>query len=50
MVYTLLGLFGYGICSFISDFTNFQYEREVDENLANLGPGTNCILCEETEN
>lgn len=34
----------------MTDFTNFQYEQEVDQKLADLGPGTNCILHGETDN
>lgn len=42
-IYALLGAFGYGLSSFITDFFNFQHERNVDIEIANLGPGKSFI-------
>lgn len=38
-MYTLLGLFGYGIYALLTDFLQYQREEEIDQKLADLGPG-----------
>lgn len=36
-MYTMLGLFGFGVWAFAKDFTNVSYETSVDKKLAELG-------------
>lgn len=38
LLYSLLSIFGYGLYSFCKDFTQVQYETEIDKQLAQLGP------------
>lgn len=39
VLYTLVGFFGIGLYSLITDATQVKYEMSVDEELAKLGPG-----------
>lgn len=39
-LYTILGIFGYGLYAFMQDFTQVYYDTCVDKELAALGPGT----------
>ncbi|XP_052896926.1 transmembrane protein 177 [Anopheles moucheti] len=38
MLYTICGLFGFGIYSFSTDMTEIYYETKVDKQMATLGP------------
>lgn len=37
-MYSLVGLFGFGVYSFLTDFTEIQYETIVDKKLCEFGP------------
>lgn len=34
-----MGLFGYGVYSFLTDYTQVYYETKADKELAEIGPG-----------
>lgn len=38
MLYTILGLFGFGVWSFLKDFTQVYYDTQVDKHLCSVGP------------
>lgn len=38
MLYSILGMFGYGTYSFLSDFTQVSYDADVDKELCDVGP------------
>lgn len=48
VIYAMLGVFGYGLSSLITDFFNFQHGRKVDIEMANLGPGKSFICSRHT--
>lgn len=37
IMYSILGLFGFGVWSFLKDFNQVQYDKEIDEKLSSLG-------------